>query len=99
MLAAFSCDFSDLGAWTEWHVIHERLRASWMLPFHCVWLPRVWQVRQVAETSRGFICVKRLIEPGTDGSSRCALPGPWQLSHPFSASGEPGICFFPCAVW
>src|SRR5215467_6642189 len=28
IVAAFSCAYSDFGLWTEWHVMHDRLRAS-----------------------------------------------------------------------
>ena len=79
-LAAFNCAFSDFGLWTEWQVMHERLRASCVLPSHCVWFPRLWQVRQVADTSRGAILLKTRIVAGSP-SSEWAFPGPWQVSQ------------------
>src|ERR1700737_2921406 len=32
-VAVFSCACGDFGLWTEWHVTHDRFRASCMLPF------------------------------------------------------------------
>src|ERR1035437_7055713 len=68
--------WSDFGLCTEWHVVHERSRALCMLDCHCAWLPRLWQVKQVAALSRADITLKRLIFSLFPESSTCALPLP-----------------------
>src|SRR3954469_11555759 len=59
----------DFGLCTLWQVVHDRLRRSWPLPCQPAWLPRLWHVRHVSDTSAGFISWKRRIESGVDGSS------------------------------
>ena len=54
--------------------MHDRLRASCMLPFHMRVVARLWQVRQVSDASRGFIVANtRIFVLSPD--SACSLPG------------------------
>ncbi len=79
-VTVFSCAFSDFGLWTLWQVAHETLRASCMPPSKFAWAPLLWQLKQVALTSRGDIAVKRLILVLSPVST-CAWPGPWHVSQ------------------
>src|SRR5579871_4190572 len=98
-VTVFSCAFSDLGLCTLWHVTHETLRASCMLPCHSVWFPLTWQLRQASFASRADSTVKRLMSSFLPEST-CFCPGPWQVSHdwPFFAAGVRVFCAFPCRV-
>src|SRR5690349_21373105 len=95
-VAVLSCACSDFGLWTEWHVRQERLRSSCMLPFQFVCGPWLWHVRQVSDASRGDNVPNRRMDPGFAGSSTCALPGPWHVSHPCLAAGLRGFSARPC---
>src|ERR1700745_4205674 len=79
--------------------MHDRLRASCMLPFHCGWVDRLWQPTQTSDTSRGFMDRNARIFV-LSPVSECSLPGPWQVSHDWLAfaDGVRTFCAFPCSV-
>src|SRR4029079_5463497 len=79
-----------------------RLRESCVLPAQSAWSPLLWHVVQTALASRGVIFGNRLMCPLLS-SSTCALPGPWQDSHPCCGAGVRGSdatpCLVPFSVW
>src|SRR5512147_856249 len=75
-VSALSCPFSDFGAWTLWHVVHETLRASCLPPAQLLCSLRLWQLVQVSLTARADIEPNCLIFVLSPPPSTCAWPGP-----------------------
>src|SRR6186713_1805100 len=92
---AFNCDVVDIGLWMLWQLMHDTLRASCWLPFHCACSPLLWHVVQTALTSLALILFS-CFGFTFSGSFMCASPGPWHVSQPSLAIGVPGCDVNPC---
>src|SRR3954469_12036225 len=79
--------------------MHDRLRASCMLPFHCACVERLWHETQTSDTSRGFMAANArifVLSPVSEWS----FPGPWHVSHDWFAfaDGVRTLIALPCSV-
>src|SRR6476661_5226883 len=96
VLVALSCAFSDLKAWMLWQLTQDRPRLSWTLPCQKNWLLPLWQLWQSSDCCRADHLVMIGRFSTTSGSSTCLLPGPWQVSQPWT--DRPANTLLPCGV-
>src|SRR5574340_178430 len=82
-----------------WHLTQEIRAPSCLLPSQSARSLPPWHWRHCWSMSAdGVRREKVLIFPRSPLLSTCALPGPWQLSHPRVAAGDVTVDARPCAL-